>query len=165
MRAVILCFIIVSACSDINNKYMVVDIKEAFEAFAMQKEFKDEVDAFIAMHQGEIDSLTAEANQVAELLKKTGSTDRAKMQEFERLYDLSAQKQEQLDKQVNEMVVKYDGMIHKRMNANLKTFADVFNAELILSKGGAYPAVLFSSDEYDKTEEFIEYINADYQGD
>lgn len=155
----------VFGCTKRDTSFVIIDMAEVFESYEMQIELRAEVDQYVSSKQGRIDSLSARANQLAETIQTSSNPQDRDYRTLESMYEKSAREQGVLNESLEEMVQKYDRMIHKRIKANLEKFAKREGVEMILSKGGAYPAVLFDNGTRDVTDDFISFINMEYQGD
>ncbi len=166
-RYFILAFIIGISCSSCKNRnysIVVVDVVKAFESYEMQVELRQEVDEELRFEQGVIDSLTVQANIVLDEMSSNEVSSDIYNSRYQEMYIDISKRQEKLDERISAKVEDYDRMIMKRINSNLELFAKSKDVDLILSKGGNYPGVLYSSEVHDLTNDFIEFLNDDYHG-
>ena len=54
-------------------------------------------------------------------------------------------------------------MLITRINQEIENNGKEQRADLILTKGGVYPAALYSNETLDVTGDFIEFLNASYK--
>ena len=159
------CMIVIGTQSnptDYNLAY--IDTIQLFDEFDMKKEFEKKLEGEEKTLQYSMDSIKVELNGLYKILESASDVEREDLiSRIKKAQYLLDKRQEEFNAFSYEARATYNTQIQNQLNTYLKEFGKENDYEFLLGANGQ-GNILFSKENYDKTDMAILYINELYNG-
>jgi outer membrane protein len=146
-----------------RHKQIYVDLEKAYDEFTMKKEYDNKYKVIFENRQHILDSLKHNLVLLGKQLDASKNVSEIQKQEFQLKQEEYYNRSSFFEEDMQKLQVKFNDEIIVRIKEYIEQYAQANNIDLIVS-GKHNNNVLFCSNELNKTQEIVQYINKKYNG-